>query len=402
MSTKSKELCNTESENTALLGENSDKKEREKEKESESDILILNEPCEIIYSPEREEKEREKIESKPSNQLVKSPSHKGKWHNLEVDLEIEKIVSLTPVKEHALPNTPGKNIFSNETQDLRSIIESKHITPKHIQVTITQTSKTISAIKTHTQQSIQLTDNSAKHNNTRKTRTQPTIEYTENSAKHRKKSLSSLSKNTKHSLDSHRIHSHKTKANSSIQAFSHSQSINNATASSNSYTHAFSHSHSIHNSAAQANSYTRTLANLHSIHNPTAQPYTHASNDSQQHAYTQSLQSAYPDTLQHTYTPYEYTQSIQAYDQYVHPFEAHNQYIYTPQPITRTLTQVVDSKSNRPIIKKRERQNTRVISLQNKNVPDGMHLAIAVRKNKFYSKNALKKITRKLANEFEQ
>lgn len=79
MSTKSKELCNTESENTALLGENSDKKEREKEKESESDILILNEPCEIIYSPEREEKEREKIESKPSNQLVKSPSHKGQW-----------------------------------------------------------------------------------------------------------------------------------------------------------------------------------------------------------------------------------------------------------------------------------------------------------------------------------
>lgn len=237
MSTKSKELCNTESENTALLGENSDKKEREKEKESESDILILNEPCEIIYSPEREEKEREKIESKPSNQLVKSPSHKGQWHNLEVDLEIEKIVSLTPVKEHALPNTPGKNIFSNETQDLRSIIESKHTTPKHIQVTITQTSKTISAIKTHTQQSIQLTDNSAKHNNTRKTRTQPTIEYTENSAKHRKKSLSSLSKNTKHSLDSHRIHSISPGIRSIRSPIRSTQSIHIHTTANHTHTH---------------------------------------------------------------------------------------------------------------------------------------------------------------------
>lgn len=43
--------------------------------------------------------------------------------------------------------------------------------------------------------------------------------------------------------------------------------------------------------------------------------------------------------------------------------------------------------------------STRVIHLNNKNVPEGVHLAIAVNKNKHYSKNALKKITRNLAQQ---
>lgn len=43
--------------------------------------------------------------------------------------------------------------------------------------------------------------------------------------------------------------------------------------------------------------------------------------------------------------------------------------------------------------------NTRIIELKNKNVPAGIQLAIAVETNKRYSKNALKKITRKLISE---
>lgn len=41
----------------------------------------------------------------------------------------------------------------------------------------------------------------------------------------------------------------------------------------------------------------------------------------------------------------------------------------------------------------------RIITLNNKNVPQGVHLAIAVEKTKFMSKNALKKITHNLANQ---
>ena len=42
---------------------------------------------------------------------------------------------------------------------------------------------------------------------------------------------------------------------------------------------------------------------------------------------------------------------------------------------------------------------TRIINLNNKNVPKGIHLAIAVDKNRYLTKNALKKITRNLANQ---
>lgn len=44
-------------------------------------------------------------------------------------------------------------------------------------------------------------------------------------------------------------------------------------------------------------------------------------------------------------------------------------------------------------------EGTRIITLKNKNVPAGVHLAIAVDKSKFFSKNALKKIARNLAKE---
>lgn len=42
---------------------------------------------------------------------------------------------------------------------------------------------------------------------------------------------------------------------------------------------------------------------------------------------------------------------------------------------------------------------TRIIHLNNKNVPAGIHFAIAIQKNVFLSKNALKKVTRKIASQ---
>lgn len=64
------------------------------------------------------------------------------------------------------------------------------------------------------------------------------------------------------------------------------------------------------------------------------------------------------------------------------------------RPITVVERQIVESFG-----KKEEEQasnNTRIISLHNKNVPEGVQLAIAVDSKKYYSKNALKKITRNL------
>lgn len=63
--------------------------------------------------------------------------------------------------------------------------------------------------------------------------------------------------------------------------------------------------------------------------------------------------------------------------------------------ISRTLKPVIPG---RPI-NVRDIPTTRIINLKNKNVPDGIHLAIAVDKSKIFSKNALKKITRNLCSE---
>lgn len=57
--------------------------------------------------------------------------------------------------------------------------------------------------------------------------------------------------------------------------------------------------------------------------------------------------------------------------------------------------QVVNKNSNSNLVP----PNTRIITLGNKNVPEGVHLAIAIDKNKFLSKNALKKITRNLLSQ---
>lgn len=54
------------------------------------------------------------------------------------------------------------------------------------------------------------------------------------------------------------------------------------------------------------------------------------------------------------------------------------------------------------IIDQPESIKTRIIKLNNKFVQKGVHLAIAVEKNTFLSKNALKKITRNLNQEFSE
>lgn len=68
--------------------------------------------------------------------------------------------------------------------------------------------------------------------------------------------------------------------------------------------------------------------------------------------------------------------------------------------ITAVERQIVDSvqreeESKEPNIT----DGTRIIELKNKNVPQGVYFAIAVDKDKHYTKNALKKITRKLASQ---
>lgn len=72
----------------------------------------------------------------------------------------------------------------------------------------------------------------------------------------------------------------------------------------------------------------------------------------------------------------------------------------TDQPNTNTITEtasVLEEPQNK--ISKQEAPKTKIITLNNKYVPKGVQLAIAVEHNKKLSKNALKKITRNLAGQ---
>lgn len=72
--------------------------------------------------------------------------------------------------------------------------------------------------------------------------------------------------------------------------------------------------------------------------------------------------------------------------------------------ITETEKRIVESLEQQKVQKQAPQpapKGTRIIELNNKNAPQGVHLAISVDKNKFYSKNALKKITRNLANQMK-
>lgn len=68
------------------------------------------------------------------------------------------------------------------------------------------------------------------------------------------------------------------------------------------------------------------------------------------------------------------------------------------RPTTEVERRIVDSLHEKEK-EKSTADGARVIELRNKNVPQGVHLAIAVDKSKFLSKNALRKITRNLVNQ---
>lgn len=65
------------------------------------------------------------------------------------------------------------------------------------------------------------------------------------------------------------------------------------------------------------------------------------------------------------------------------------------RPITQVERQIVESLDK--VVNQTD--GTRIIDLRNKHVPKGIQFAIAVDSKKFYSKNALKKITRNLAKQ---
>lgn len=76
--------------------------------------------------------------------------------------------------------------------------------------------------------------------------------------------------------------------------------------------------------------------------------------------------------------------------------EVNNNNSIQQRPITQVERQIVDSLE----VVKSTSDGVRIIDLHNKNVPKGVHMAITVDSNKKYSKNALKKITRDLAKQF--
>lgn len=78
--------------------------------------------------------------------------------------------------------------------------------------------------------------------------------------------------------------------------------------------------------------------------------------------------------------------------------EVNNNNNNNQRPINQVEQKIVDSLESK--VENSTSDGTRVIDLRNKNVPKGIHLAIAVDANKFYSKNALKKATRDLAKQF--
>lgn len=389
---KISELFGSDSDNaavkpTASAIEQREKGECEKERENESDILVLNAECSLLNSSPEKEIEN----SLPPVSIVDVT-------DLDVDPDITSLVSLTPIKESALPITPGKTIHANTsiktpTQDLRAVIEKKRVAPSDITVTITQSVEKKPKNRTRSNANTRIAS-------IRKTHTQPPLEYSENTSKNHTKSLSiSLvsQSRAKHASNSHSLDSHNTRSAQISNAYTHSSNLSHSSQS-----HAIANTqHAYNQPLEQANAHYSKHAYNHSSHsNPlpnqlaynqihcNSQSYSQHSIDSysahsHSHAYTQPL------AIQHPYTQsyaHEYAHSYT-------PQHAHRPHPY--QPITRTLTQLV----KRPNIE-RERQNTRIISLENKHVPNGVHLAIAVSKSKFYSKNALKKITRKLANEF--
>lgn len=167
-------------------------------------------------------------------------------------------------------------------------------------------------------------------------------------------------------------------------------------------------------------SHTRTLTQNQSIQSSTlARTITHT--------FTQNQSSILARTQTHTFTQKQpstlarsHAHSKQSHKQNVSNslIQIYPKIIPTPphtQPQSNEQKRIVITVPNTPITHTTERQtnlgqsnnlnqnskplppNTKIIQLNNKYVPKGVHLAIAIEKNKKLSKNAIKKITRNYA-----
>lgn len=340
--------------------------ESEKEKE-ESDILILNDPCELLNSPERE--------TTTDTPKVDDQLFEGQCLDIEIDPNIEKYVTLSPIKD--LPKTPGKEFCLSPRKSI--VVECKNVQKIKKKPALSNIKITVSQSVSHSH-SHSINYKNIDLKGIRHTHTKPNISYADNSVRqlaHSNRTISFASQS--HEASSHHLsHLNASLPSRTLSAQSNTHTLtlsnqNQPRSKPLSQAHAQYQSHS---HQASTHSSLNTPSHYQYAYNETnynSQPHYQHLNYQHSHAYTSTPAQSY----------YQHTQAPQAFR--THPY----------QQFTRTLTQTI----NRPIIE-RERQNTRVISLENKHVPKGIHLAIAVSKSKFYSKNALKKITRKLANEF--
>lgn len=131
---------------------------------------------------------------------------------------------------------------------------------------------------------------------------------------------------------------------------------------------------STHTTAARFANHSHMPNDQSSIHSLASSPLSHAHNSN-----TKPLINQYESSTSQTQTR-------------MHQANYHPKH-------SRTLKRIIPQKPNNPNNIAHKKPTTRTINLKNQNVPNGVHLAIAVDKNKHFSKNALKKITRNLCSE---
>lgn len=169
------------------------------------------------------------------------------------------------------------------------------------------------------------------------------------------------------------------------------------------------------------NSDSHALHNDHIHYNPFRshtkpfRTHTNQHKPSEHRIHTAREQLVHADVTAHPltrHTPYKHKESPLLYTPYkpeeyrihttseqlahvnvtVHPLTRHTPYKHEDSPLLYTPYKPEETSPLDP-------NNTRIITLNNKNVPAGVHFAVAVDKKRFYSKNALKKITRKLMSQ---
>lgn len=284
---KFKQLFGSESENNS-----SDKDEQlksvstsepiesisEKEGDNESDILVLNETCDLLNSPEKETNQPKPLKSNVENE----------FSDLDIDLEITSVISLTPVKEYELANTPGKTIHlispeNPHKQNSLSHTAIKDVAPSDIKIT--------QAIKNKPKELTQLNAKTINLKNIdlkgiRRTHTKPSISYADNS----------------------------------VRKLAHS----NCTITVASQSHVTSSHHLAHSNAslpsrtvsAQSNTHTLTLSNQNQ---PRSKPLAHAHAQYKSHSHQALTHSSLN-------TPYQYAYNETSYNSQPHYQHLNNQH----------------------------------------------------------------------------